>query len=176
MTDTCEIFVDSNDEKYISLNPEMVNLSNNSMVELNQHSAPYCMHHFKAEKSRGWAEMEIDPLPYVFMSLNEVQSKVFQLLKSHPDDIPIASLMYCLEGVLNSKIPTNDRGVCLEHLVSCVQGVQIKNNSYGIKVLAWMDDKDIPDSEFSLFYFVIFFFLIEFPIFRCFRCFFKNVR
>lgn len=147
MSDICQITVDSNDEKYISLHPELLNSNeNNSLVESNQHSAPYCMHHFKAEQNKGWAEIEIDPLPNVYMSLSEVQSKIFPLLKSHPDDIPIASLLYCLEGVLGTKIPTNDRGVCLEHLVGCVQGVQIKNNNYGIKVLAWLEEKDIPDS------------------------------
>lgn len=149
MSDICQITVDTNDEKYISLLPELINSNeNNSLVESNQHSAPFCIYHYKPAQNKGWAEIEIDPLPNVFMSLSQVQEKIFSLLKTHQDDIPMASLMYCLEGALGEKIQANDRGVSLEHLVSCVQGVQIKNNNYGIKVLSWLEDKDFPDSKF----------------------------
>jgi meiosis arrest female protein 1 len=152
MPDICSISIDANDEKFISLQPELVNSNeNNSLIESNQHSAPYCIYHFKADTNKGWAEIEIDPLPNVFMSLTDVQSKIFPLLKSHPDDIPIASLLYCIESELGIKIIPNDRGVSLEHLVNCVQGIQIKNNNYGIKVLAWLEDKDNADGEYHIF-------------------------
>ncbi|CRL06510.1 CLUMA_CG019553, isoform A [Clunio marinus] len=146
MPEICAITVNNNDEKLIALQPEIVSkLENEILVNSNQHSAPYCIYHFKADKNKGWAEIEIDPLPYTMMGITQVQSMIHSLLKSHQSDIPIASLLFCLQSELNVTIQPNDRGVSLEHLVSCVPGVQIKNNDYGIKVLVWSDESTSED-------------------------------
>lgn len=141
MPEICAISVNNNDEKTISLQPDIENtLDGESLVTSDQHSAPYCIYHFKADKNKGWAEIEIDPLPNVMMSVQQVQAMIQPLLRVHQGDIPVASLMYCLEAELNITVTPNDRGVSLEHLVNCVPGVQIKNNDYGIKILARRDD------------------------------------
>jgi meiosis arrest female protein 1 len=138
MPEVCEIAVNGDDEKIISLQPEV---SRSEMVmKTDQHSAPYCIHHYKAPENKGWAEIEIDPLPNVMMSVAQVQAIIHPLLHAHQGDVPIASLLFCLEAELNITVPTNERGVSLEHLVSCVHNVQVKNNDYGIKILAWRDD------------------------------------
>ncbi|XP_053673768.1 meiosis regulator and mRNA stability factor 1 [Anopheles nili] len=140
MQDVCTITLDKNDEKHISLQPALIDtLKNSSLVEASQHSVPYCMYHFKQEKEKGWAEQEVLPLPNVMMSINQLQSLVYSLLKSHKNDIPVASVLYCIESELQVKILPNDNGVPLEHLLCCIRGVQIANNSFGIKVLSWMD-------------------------------------
>uniref|UniRef100_A0A182XZK0 HTH OST-type domain-containing protein n=1 Tax=Anopheles stephensi TaxID=30069 RepID=A0A182XZK0_ANOST len=140
MPDICAISLDKNDEKHISLLPALIDsLKNNSLVETSQHSVPYCMHHFKQEKEKGWAEQEIEPLPNVMMPINQLQALVYSLLKSHKNDIPVASILYCIEHEMQVKIVPNDNGVPLEHLLCCIRGVQIANNSFGIKVLSWMD-------------------------------------
>lgn len=140
MQDVCTITLDKNDEKYIALQPDLIDtLKNSSLVESSQHSVPYCMYHFQQEKEKGWAEQEIEPLPSVMMSITQLQSLVYSLLKSHKNDIPVASVLYCIEHELQIKIIPNENGVPLEHLLCCIRGVQIANNSYGIKVLSWMD-------------------------------------
>ncbi|XP_053662994.1 meiosis regulator and mRNA stability factor 1 [Anopheles marshallii] len=140
MQDVCVITLDKNEEKHISLQPALIDtLKNSSLVETSQHSVPYCMHHFKQEKEKGWAEQEIEPLPNVMMTINQLQLLVYSLLKSHKNDIPVASVLYCIEHELQVKILPNDNGVPLEHLLCCIRGVQIANNSFGIKVLSWMD-------------------------------------
>uniref|UniRef100_A0A182P0F7 HTH OST-type domain-containing protein n=1 Tax=Anopheles epiroticus TaxID=199890 RepID=A0A182P0F7_9DIPT len=140
MQDVCVITLDKNEEKHISLQPALIDtLKNCSLVETSQHSVPYCMYHFKQEKEKGWAEQEIEPLPNVMMTINQLQSLVYPLLKSHKYDIPVASILYCIEHELQVKIVPNDNGVPLEHLLCCIRGVQIANNSFGIKVLSWMD-------------------------------------
>jgi meiosis arrest female protein 1 len=141
MPEVCIISVNSNDEKTIELQPEAVKaIECEMLVKSDQHSAPYCIYHFKADKNKGWAEIEIDPLPNVMMSITQVQALINPLLQAHKGDIPIASLLFCLEAELKVTVQSNDRGVSLEHLVSCVPGVQVKNNDYGIKILAYRDE------------------------------------
>lgn len=148
MPEVCEITVNSNDEKTISLQPEVSrSLESEMVMKTDQHSAPYCIYHYKAPENKGWAEIEIDPLPNVMMNISQVQAMIHPLLRTHQGDVPVASLLFCLEAELNITVPTNERGVSLEHLINCVQGVQIKNNDYGIKILAWRDDSGV-DGEF----------------------------
>ncbi|KFB35273.1 AGAP007823-PA-like protein [Anopheles sinensis] len=53
MQDVCTITLDKNDEKYIALQPDLIDtLKNSSLVETSQHSVPYCMYHFQQEKER----------------------------------------------------------------------------------------------------------------------------
>ncbi|XP_052864140.1 meiosis regulator and mRNA stability factor 1 [Anopheles cruzii] len=140
MQDVCTITTDKNEEKYISLQPELVDtLRNNPLVETSQHSVPYCMYHFKQKKEKGWAEQEIEPLPSVMIGITQLQALVYSLLKSHKNDIPVASILYCIEHELQAKIVPNENGVPLEHLLCCIRGVQITHNSFGIKVISWLD-------------------------------------
>ncbi|XP_058451515.1 meiosis regulator and mRNA stability factor 1 [Malaya genurostris] len=140
MPDVCTITLDKNEEKFICLQPDVINsLQNNPLVESSQHSVPYCIYHFKQEKEKGWAEQEIEPLPNVMMSISQLQSVVYSLLKAHKDDIPVASILYCIEHELQMKVIPNEAGVPLEHLLCSIRGVQIVNNSFGIKVLTWLD-------------------------------------
>ncbi|XP_075149215.1 meiosis regulator and mRNA stability factor 1-like protein [Haematobia irritans] len=140
MQDICLINADNNEEKFISLHPDLVNsLESSPLMEGLQHSVPYCTIHFKREQHKGWAEQEIEPLPNVFMTINEIQQIIHPLLKNHTGDIPVASLVHCIEGQLKVQITPNENGVNLEHLVCCVQGIQITVNNFGIKILGWLE-------------------------------------
>lgn len=142
MPEICVVNVNSNDEKSIELLPDVAGLDCDMIEKTEQHSAPYCVYHFKADKNKGWAEIEIDPLPNVIMSIREVQSLIQSLLRVHKGDIPVASLLFCLEAEANIKVQPNERGVSLEHLVASVPGIQIKNNDYGIKIITSDDHVD----------------------------------
>lgn len=138
MKDVCIISENTNDEKFICLRPDLINsIENSELLGGLQLSVPYCSDHFKSGH-RGWAELEIEPLPNVLMSVDDVRSIIYLLLKNHKGDIPIASLVYCIEAVVNVRIDRNEKGVNLEHLISCVNGVQIVSNKFGIKILSWL--------------------------------------
>ncbi|XP_049302424.1 meiosis regulator and mRNA stability factor 1 [Bactrocera dorsalis] len=144
MPDICTISVDNSEEKFISLQTSVINsLENSPLMEGLQHSVPYCTVHFKREQHKGWAEQDIEPLPNVWMTISEIQRIIYPLLKNHPGDIPVASLVHCITGQMNTDITPNDNGVNLEHLVCCVQGIQIQVNNFGIKILGWLEvDKE----------------------------------
>lgn len=138
MKDVCNISENTNDEKIICLRPELINsIENSELLGCLQLSVPYCSEHFK-NGHRGWAELEIEPLPNVLMAVAEVRSIIYMLLKNHKGDIPIASLVYCIEAVVKVRVDRNEKGVNLEHLISCVNGVQILSNKFGIKILSWL--------------------------------------
>ncbi|XP_022223062.2 meiosis regulator and mRNA stability factor 1 isoform X2 [Drosophila obscura] len=140
MQDICTINSDNNEDKFISLQPELVNtLESSPLMEGLQHSVPYCTVHFKKEQHKGWAEQDIEPLPNVFMTISEIQKLIYPLLKHHPGDIPVATLLHCIEDQLKVSIMANESGVNLEHLVCCVQGIQIQVNNFGIKILGWLE-------------------------------------
>ncbi|XP_023161530.2 meiosis regulator and mRNA stability factor 1 [Drosophila hydei] len=140
MQDICTINAGSNEDKFISLQPELVNtLESSPLMEGLQHSVPYCTIHFKREQHKGWAEQEIEPLPNVCMTIAEIQQLIYPLLKHHTGDIPVATLLHCIEGQLKVQIAANENGVNLEHLVCCVQGIQIQVNNFGIKILGWLE-------------------------------------
>lgn len=60
---------------------------------------------------------------------------LFTLLKNHKNIIPIATIAHCIQADLNIALERNENGVNFEHLISCVQGVQITSNKFSIKVL-----------------------------------------
>lgn len=144
MPDICTISVDNSEEKFISLQTGVINsLENSPLMEGLQHSVPYCTVHFKREQHKGWAEQDIEPLPNVWMTISEIQRIIYPLLKNHPGDIPVASLVHCITEQINTDITPNENGVNLEHLVCCVQGIQIQVNNFGIKILGWLEvDKE----------------------------------
>lgn len=138
MKDICTITENASDEKCISLRPELINsIENSELLGCLQLSVPYCTAHFKSGH-RGWAELEIEPLPNVWMTVTAVRQIVYDLLKRHKGDIPVASLVYCVEAELGLQIERNESGVNLEHLISCVNGVHITTNKFGIKILSWL--------------------------------------
>uniref|UniRef100_A0A6P4EIX2 Meiosis arrest female protein 1 n=1 Tax=Drosophila rhopaloa TaxID=1041015 RepID=A0A6P4EIX2_DRORH len=140
MQDICAINSDINEDKFISLNPELVNtLESSPLMEGLQHSVPYCSIHLKREQNKGWAEQDIEPLPNVYMNISEIQKLIYPLLRAHPGDIPVATLVHCIKGQLKVSIIANESGVNLEHLVCCVQGIQIQVNNFGIKILGWLE-------------------------------------
>ncbi|KAH8251987.1 hypothetical protein KR032_001793, partial [Drosophila birchii] len=140
MQDICTINSDNKEEKFISLQPDLVNtLESSPLMEGLQHSVPYCTVHFKREQHKGWAEQDLEPLPNVCMKISEIQKLIYPLLKMHPGDIPVATLIHCIEGQLNVSIEVNDCGINLEHLICCVQGIQVQVNNFGIKILGWLE-------------------------------------
>lgn len=112
-------------------------------------SVPYCSLHF-VKIHRGWAEQEIDPLPNVQMKIDQVRDVIYALLKNHKNIIPIATIAHCIQADLNISLERNENGVNFEHLISCIQGIQITSNKFSIKVLSLSNGNEMsPKSKES---------------------------
>jgi meiosis arrest female protein 1 len=92
------------------------------------------MCHYKAPENKGWAEIKIDPLPNVMMSIAQVQAMIQPLLRTHKGDVPIASLLYCLEE-LNVTVATDERGVSLEHPLIASRASASRTTITGLRFL-----------------------------------------
>ncbi|XP_059617478.1 meiosis regulator and mRNA stability factor 1 [Phlebotomus argentipes] len=151
MKDLCTISFNESGDKCITLNSNYVHcFTGNPIMNTNlQHSVPYCRIHFQQEQFKGWAEMDIEPLPNVMLTLSQMRIILQSLLKSHQGDIPIASLLYCIRCTLDFPIFPNDNGVNFEHLISCISGTKICNNAFGIRILTWGETNDFPSVDSS---------------------------
>lgn len=141
MKDICTIIGNKNEE-LITLRTELIDsIENSELMEYFQHSVPYCTQHF-VKIHRGWAEQEIDPLPNVQMTIAQVREIIFSLLNNHKGVVPIASIVHCIQAELNIMLDRNENGVNFEHLISCIQGVQITSNKFSIKTLNWSNGQN----------------------------------
>ncbi|XP_026676086.1 LOW QUALITY PROTEIN: meiosis regulator and mRNA stability factor 1 [Diaphorina citri] len=154
MKDVCTISEESTG-RTIVLNPDHrdntasspVNRQSNSTPLLEQ---PYCTLHFKLSRQnscatltscedKGWAELEASVLPNLKIPLSTFSEHVHSLIDSHSGALPLLSFPDCYEAQFGSLVP-DDSGVPLEHLVTCIKGVELVLNNYaGIKYLRKQD-------------------------------------
>ncbi|KAL1452642.1 hypothetical protein WDU94_006853 [Cyamophila willieti] len=155
MRDVCTISDESNG-RIIALHPDQrenatpspINRQTNSTPLLEQ---PYCTLHFKLSRQnssatlsscaedKGWAELEASTLPNVKLPLSEFAARVTSLIESHAGALPLLSFPDCYEAQFGP-LSADESGVPLEHLVTCIRGVELVLNSYaGIKYLRKVD-------------------------------------
>ncbi|XP_028372337.1 meiosis regulator and mRNA stability factor 1 isoform X5 [Phyllostomus discolor] len=114
--------------------------------ELEYHE-PVCRQHCL---NKDFSEHEFDPdyyeIPFVILSLKTFGPQVHSLLQTHEGTVPLLSFPDCyaaefgeLEILLESR-----RGVPLEHLITCVPGVNIATAQNGVKVVKWIHNKPPP--------------------------------
>lgn len=153
MKDVCTISEESTG-RTIALNPDHrdsstpspINRQNNSTPLLEQ---PYCTLHSKlsrhnsslssSQDDKGWAELEASALPNLKIPLVTFAEQVVSLIESHSGALPLLSFPDCYEAQFGSLVP-DEAGVPLEHLATCIKGVELVLNSYaGIKYLRKCD-------------------------------------
>ncbi|RZF43498.1 hypothetical protein LSTR_LSTR005234 [Laodelphax striatellus] len=108
-----------------------------------------CTLHAKSTPSqddRGWAEQEAPGLPCLRVPLPEFSSRLLALLHSHNNMLPLASFCDCYEAQFGS-ILLDETGVPLEHLVTCVSGVQIKLSESCAKYLCSTPKNEMADTD-----------------------------
>lgn len=118
--------------------------SSTSEPELSVSEMPRCPLHdpIPNHVSHGWAELEPSPeLPLVFSTLHQISLHTHCLLQSHGGTIPLASLARCYEMEIGELNVNEEKGVPLEHLISCVKGVGIVAVA-GHKRLQWSGKND----------------------------------
>ncbi|NXW66857.1 MARF1 factor, partial [Eurystomus gularis] len=114
--------------------------------ELEYHE-PVCKQHCL---NKDFIEHEFDPdsyrIPFVILSLKTFAPQVHSLLQTHEGTVPLLSFPDCYMSKFNDleMVPEGQGGVPLEHLITCVPGVNIATAQNGIKVIKWIHNKPPP--------------------------------
>ncbi|XP_010215963.1 PREDICTED: meiosis arrest female protein 1 isoform X3 [Tinamus guttatus] len=114
--------------------------------ELEYHE-PVCKQHCL---NQDFIEHEFDPdsyrIPFVILSLKTFAPQVHSLLQTHEGTVPLLSFPDCYMSEFNDlqMVPEGKGGVPLEHLITCVPGVNIATAQNGIKVIKWIHNKPPP--------------------------------
>nr|XP_030739905.1 meiosis regulator and mRNA stability factor 1 isoform X6 [Globicephala melas] len=115
--------------------------------ELEYHE-PVCRQHCP---NKDFSEHEFDPdsykIPFVILSLKTFAPQVHSLLQTHEGTVPLLSFPDCYAaefGELEVVQENRGGGVPLEHLITCVPGVNIATAQNGIKVVKWIHNKPPP--------------------------------
>ncbi|KAG9477066.1 hypothetical protein GDO78_002453 [Eleutherodactylus coqui] len=118
--------------------------------ELEYHD-PVCRHHCSDKKL---CRDDFDPdsyiIPYVIQSLKIFAPQVHSLLQSHEGTVPLLSFLDCYVAEFSAMhiVEEGQGGVPLEHLITCVPGVNIATAQNGIKVVKWIHNKPpLPNSD-----------------------------
>ncbi|XP_059549239.1 meiosis regulator and mRNA stability factor 1 isoform X3 [Myotis daubentonii] len=114
--------------------------------ELEYHE-PVCRQHCS---NKDFSEHEFDPdcyqIPFVILSLKTFGPQVHSLLQTHEGTVPLLSFPDCYAAEFGELevLPENRGAVPLEHLITCVPGVNIATAQNGIKVVKWIHNKPPP--------------------------------
>ncbi|EZA49569.1 Limkain-b1 [Ooceraea biroi] len=145
MKDVCIITEDPSG-RMVSLNPDHRNTPSpcfSNTIQDGQVRFPYCTIHIsKPLSDKGWAEQEMASLPNVKISLKLLESRMQQLLSSHNGILPLPSLPNCYEAEFKEQIEIVENGVPLEHLVSCLSSVDLRQDIGSVKYIVWIGKKD----------------------------------
>ncbi|GAB1869017.1 Meiosis regulator and mRNA stability factor 1 [Camponotus japonicus] len=144
MRDVCIITEDPSG-RMVSLNPDHRNTPSpcNNTVQDGQVKLPYCTIHIaKPLSDKGWAEQEMASLPNVNISLKVLESRMQELLASHNGILPLPTLPICYEAEFQEKLEIVEQGVPLEHLVSCLSSIELRQDIGSVKYLVWVGKKD----------------------------------
>ena len=93
-------------------------------------------------EATGWAEQEIPlSLPFVCISLKQLSGRVHTLLQLHGGCMPLTNLVHCYVSEFDETFDeTSPNRVPLEHLLTCIPGVQIVYSALlGYKRLQWVE-------------------------------------
>nr|XP_005307625.1 meiosis regulator and mRNA stability factor 1 isoform X1 [Chrysemys picta bellii]XP_042717584.1 meiosis regulator and mRNA stability factor 1 isoform X1 [Chrysemys picta bellii]XP_042717585.1 meiosis regulator and mRNA stability factor 1 isoform X1 [Chrysemys picta bellii]XP_042717586.1 meiosis regulator and mRNA stability factor 1 isoform X1 [Chrysemys picta bellii] len=114
--------------------------------ELEYHE-PICKQHCL---NKDFSEHEFDPdsykIPFVILSLKTFAPQVHSLLQTHEGTVPLLSFPDCYTSEFSDleMVQEGQGGVPLEHLITCVPGVNIATAQNSIKVVKWIHNKPPP--------------------------------
>uniref|UniRef100_A0A1B6CMW8 HTH OST-type domain-containing protein n=2 Tax=Clastoptera arizonana TaxID=38151 RepID=A0A1B6CMW8_9HEMI len=117
------------------------NFSKNEIGQLNM-VVPYCILHGSQQLGceKGWAEQELPPLPNIRVKLSEFSANIQELLHSHNNFLPLASLMDCYAAEFKP-LTIDETGVPIEHLVTWVPNVELALSLGNGKYLCFAQNK-----------------------------------
>lgn len=130
MKDICVITEEENG-RMISANTRSLSTTLQK-TEIKDAPSPYCLLH----SHKTLTDSEPPVLPTVRISLKILTSRIRILLEGHDGKLPLPSLADCYHSQFGP-LPVDSQGVPLEHLVSCIQGVDVVQNQGTFKYLTW---------------------------------------
>ncbi|XP_021942540.1 meiosis regulator and mRNA stability factor 1 isoform X2 [Zootermopsis nevadensis] len=150
MKDVCLISEESTGRMVI-LNPDHRNtpspILTSSVQDGQSMELPFCiLHSRKSGPDKGWAEQEMGVLPNVRIGLRAFAVHIHILLQTHNGSLPLPSLPNCYEAQFEI-LEVDDTGVPLEHLVSCLPGIEIYQGVGCVKYLRWLKSKANEDGQ-----------------------------
>ncbi|KAK5640693.1 hypothetical protein RI129_009240 [Pyrocoelia pectoralis] len=134
----------------------MISLTNKgaSALPLHLQSSPslcaYCTFHCpEGQESRGWGEALDFSLPTIKISLRVFEIHVNKLIRSHFGCLPLLSFPICYAVEIGQSLPESESGVPLEHLVTCINNVQLISDKQNrnIKYLKWKSSEGSKKEE-----------------------------
>ncbi|MFT7812151.1 meiosis arrest female protein 1 isoform X3 [Arapaima gigas] len=116
--------------------------------ELEYHE-PVCKRHFL---QHSFSESDFDPdsykVPFVVLSLKSFAAQVHSLLQTHEGTVPLLSFPECYAAEFSPLMLGEEGelegGVPLEHLITCIPGINIVTAQNGFKVIKWIHNKPPP--------------------------------
>ncbi|GLH10689.1 Limkain-b1 [Gryllus bimaculatus] len=115
--------------------------------EMEELEPPFCpFHGQEIQPNKGWAEQEVSTLPSVNISLKLLSVRIHALLQTHNGNIHLNSLPQCYEAQFEP-FEEDREGVALEHLVSCLPGIQIFKSPASIKYIRWSKTASVCSSN-----------------------------
>ncbi|XP_077980745.1 meiosis regulator and mRNA stability factor 1-like isoform X2 [Glandiceps talaboti] len=101
----------------------------------------YCSVHDK--QTEGEYKVQ-DENPCVVVSLKTFSAQVHTLLQIHDGRLPLISLPVCYSAEFHPLEVSDDLGVCLEHLLTCIQGVRVAVSKDSFKTVCWSQNNCRP--------------------------------
>lgn len=86
-------------------------------------------------------------LPDIKISLKLLTERVHKILTTHSGNLPLPSFPSCYEAEFNESLQVDDNGVPLEHLVSCIPTVELKQGIGSVKHITWSSNKNHDESH-----------------------------
>ena len=134
--------------KYIVLSPRYkAAMTLPHLIEKKENIYPFCYLHCKDQYLNNdlspWNEEEpFLALPLVNICLKKLTPRMHALLDSHFGSLPLNSLIACYTSEFNENFDLEGDTVPLEHLISCIPGIQISvNYDVGFKKVSWTQSK-----------------------------------
>ncbi|XP_052765793.1 meiosis regulator and mRNA stability factor 1-like isoform X2 [Mya arenaria] len=146
MRDTIEIVEKGGAGRMIHLAPGLKRAtpepSNAEDTEVQQITEVAVCHYHCPEGSSMYKEaVNMSILPNVKVQLKTFAPQVHSLLMSHDGLIPLMSFPACFSAEITQLVYVYEGGVPLEHVISCVPGVQIVTSNTGLKKVIWAENK-----------------------------------
>ncbi|KAK7501530.1 hypothetical protein BaRGS_00007334 [Batillaria attramentaria] len=125
--------------------PQLENAPETALEEMQVQAV--CPIHCPEGSTQHAEALTTNMLPSVRLQRKHFAAHVHSLLLSHNGVLPLMSFPVCYSAEFTALPVCQNGGVPLEHLLSCVPGVEIKVSQIGTKVIHFQENKEPPGAE-----------------------------
>ncbi|XP_064638971.1 meiosis regulator and mRNA stability factor 1-like isoform X2 [Lineus longissimus] len=103
--------------------------------------SPICLIHCPEGSEFYMTALDSAGLPNVVLQLKGLAPQVHSLLQAHNGSMPLMSFPACYAAEFGPIYQVSDGGVPLEHLLTCIPGIQVDVSKSGVKKIHWTENK-----------------------------------